>query len=119
MARVKCPVCGNDVVMGRGQPDGVCSNCGNSVSSRSAHSRSPGQVPPGSGCQLRLAMVAGLGVLVAVAGAVLFFIMAREGPVTRSRAWLSPGLPHRIPDQTFSSSEAPAPAGASSTSRAA
>ncbi len=92
MARVKCPVCGNDVVMGRGQPDGVCSNCGNSVSSRSAHSRSPGQVPPGSGCQLRLAMVAGLGVLVAVAGAVLFFIMAREGPGDQVKSLVVPGV---------------------------
>lgn len=87
MARVKCPVCGNDVVMGRGQSEGICSNCGNSVTSRSAHGRSPG-----SGCQLRLALVAGLGVLVAVVGAVLFFIMAQEGPGDQFKAAVVPGV---------------------------
>lgn len=92
MARVKCPVCGNDVLMGRGQSEGICSNCGNSVTSGSAQGRSPGQVPQGSGCQLKLAMVAGLGVLVTVIGAVLFFIMAREGPADQVKSLVVPGI---------------------------
>ncbi len=83
MARVKCPVCGNDVLMGRGQSGGICSNCGNSVTSGSAQ---------GSGCQLKLALVAGLGVLVAVVGAVLFFIMAQEGPGDQFKTAISSGV---------------------------